>query len=137
MKTEVWVDIDGFEGKYQISSLGRVKSLSRIVEYNHPKFGLVKAINPERIMNQYLSVGYLKVDLYENLKRNREFVHRLMANAFIVKIDGKSTVNHKNGIRTDNRIENLEWCTHQENCLHAHRYLIPNNLHYKKNKKQG
>lgn len=120
MKTEIWIDIEGFEGKYQVSNFGRVKSLSRIIEYNHTKMGLVKALNPERIMNQYESAGYLKVDLYDNLKRRREFVHRLIATAFIPKILGKDKVNHKDNNRVNNSIDNLEWCTQKEN---VHHYL--------------
>jgi len=132
--TEKWADIIGFEGKYQISNLGRVKSMSRIIEYKHTKMGLVKAVNPEVIMKQYQSVGYLKVDLYDNMIRKRVFVHRLIAEAFIPKIDGKTYVNHKNGDRQDNRIDNLEWCTQSENCLHAHNVLKPLGLTYNKNK---
>jgi hypothetical protein len=96
---EFWKEIKGYEGLYEVSSEGRVKSLGR-------KPG---------IMRPGLSNGYLKVGLTKDGIRSRFRVHRLVAEAFIPNPDNKPEVDHINGDRKDNRVENLRWMTHQEN----------------------
>lgn len=104
---EIWKDVVGYEGLYQVSNLGRVRSLDRII--NHRKL-------KGKILSQaYDTKGYLFVNLSKNNVAKPKRVHRLIANAFIEKINGKDYIDHINGIRDDNRIENLRWCTHQEN----------------------
>lgn len=117
---EVWKDISGFEGYYQISSAGRVKSLKRIVvdSRNRKQSIKEKLLSPDKSNN-----GYLRVTLSIGCKTERVLVHRLVAEAFIPNTSGKKTVNHINGIRDDNRLENLEWSTYSENHLHAFRVL--------------
>lgn len=119
---EQWKDIDGYEGYYQISNLGRVKSLERkVVGY----YGADRTLK-ERIKSLQKSDGYLTVSLSKNGKNKRYKIHRLLAKAFIPNPENKKCINHKNGIKTDNRIENLEWVTRKENLQHAHRNgLIP------------
>jgi hypothetical protein len=113
---ETWKDIIGYEGFYQISDQGRVKSLSRLVD-NHSGF---KKVLKEKILIPSISkTGYFVVSFKKNNKRKTFKVHRLIAFAFIPAIKGKEYVNHINGIKLDNTIKNLEWCTIKENNLHA------------------
>lgn len=110
---EIWKDIEGYEGCYQVSNLGRIKSLSRKVKVqnNHTRTTKEKIISP--IIQ---ATGYSVICLGQH---NPKLIHRLVAIAFIPNFDNKRTVNHINGIKTDNRLENLEWATYSENMVHA------------------
>lgn len=112
---EIWKNVEGFEGLYEVSDLGNVKSLRRkCAKWNG--FRTVK----ERILKPGKdAIGYLHVLLAKDTKRYLYKVHRLVAFHFIPKIEGKPLVHHKNGIKWDNRAENLEWVTHTENMKHA------------------
>lgn len=103
---EIWKDIPGFEGHYKVSNLGNVLSFKK---------GKTKIKTTTLDKKQ----GYVMVILHMNNKPKTIRVHRLVALAFLEQIEGKDFVNHKNGIRHDNRLENLEWCTKQENSIHA------------------
>lgn len=105
---EVWKDIEGYEGKYQISNLGRVKALD------------FKRTKKERIMKPHINTsGYLAINLYKNAKFKTYRIHRLIAQAFISNPENKPCINHIDGNKLNNSIDNLEWCTHRENTIHA------------------
>ena len=105
---EEWRDITGYEGSYQISNLGQVKSLNRTDTTGRS----VK----EKILKGTLNKdGYLCVDFKKDGKRKSFRVHRLVAEAFIPNFENKPCVDHINTIRDDNRVENLRWVTHKEN----------------------
>ena len=115
---EVWKDISGYEGYYQVSTSGNVRSKTRKV-YN-PRYGeqlrLGKMLSPAINKNGYVQVGLSKNGIRKSLK-----VHSLVAKAFLKEITGKKEVNHKDGNKLNNHIDNLEWCNRSENVLHAFR----------------
>ena len=102
---EEWRDIAGYEGLYQVSNFGRVKSLN----YNH-------TIGKERILKPSITKrGYLMVVLFKNKKGKTFLIHRLVAQAFIPNPNNYPCVNHKSEIKTQNNVENLEWCDNKYN----------------------
>ncbi len=114
---EVFKDIVGYEGLYQVSNFGRVKSF--------PRWGTTKEL---KILKQYKNrYGYMYVCLYKNGKPKKHTVHRLVAEAFIPNPDNKPEVNHKYGIKTDNRATELEWTTKSENIKHSYKTLNKKN----------
>lgn len=112
MNKEVWKDIKGFENLYQVSNLGRIKSLKR---YNpNPKY------IEERILKTKIKKnGYVEVGLYKKGKKYFKTVHRLVADVFVDNIKNKKEVNHKDGNKQNNNADNLEWVTRSENQKHA------------------
>lgn len=105
---EIWKDIKGYEGLYQISSLGRVKSLARV--FYSGKSRCVKKTYPEHIMKKrYYQTGYVYVGLSKGGMVEKFRVHRLVATAFVPNPDNNPYVDHINAVRDDNRVENLRW----------------------------
>lgn len=117
MKKEIWRDIEGYEGLYQVSSEGRVKSLERKV----PKWDGWRTVKERILKPVFSSNGYLTVPLYAGGKQKTLKIHRLVCQAFHENPENKPEVNHINEIKTDNRACNLEWCTTKENCNHGTR----------------
>ena len=116
LKNEKWKDIAGYEGIYQVSDLGRVRSL---------KFGRVKVLKGGKDRK-----GYLFVNLHRDGKQKTIKIHRLVAQAFIPNNDSSKTqINHKNEDKTENKVSNLEWCSAQYN-------LTYNDLHHRRNTKR-
>lgn len=112
---EEWRKVEGYEGFYEISNLGNVCSLEREYIRNGNKF-IVKGRILKASVN---SNGYFVVSLCVNGIPRKCYVHRLIAEAFIPNKENKRTVNHIDGIKTNNNIENLEWATYSENNKHA------------------
>lgn len=116
---EIWKDILGYEGYYQVSNLGNVKSLDRVRETLPTAKKQFKTFNEGRVLiPKESNRGYLRYALTKEGKTKYLSAHRLVAQSFIPNIKDKPDVNHINGIKTDNRIENLEWCTGSENIKH-------------------
>ena len=112
---EIWKDIKGYEGLYQISSLGRVKSLSRKISNEKRTY-----LSKEKILKIHLRKdGYCRIGLTKNKKQQQFLVHRLVSHAFIPNPENKPCINHKDGDKENNYVNNLEWCTSSENNKHA------------------
>ena len=105
---EIWKDIPHYEGKYQVSNLGNIKSL----HFKHQ--------NIQKLLKPTLnSSGYYKIELYRDGKSKIFYVHRVVASVFIPNPHNKPEVNHIDGNKLNNMVNNLEWCTISENQIHA------------------
>lgn len=120
MENEIWLPVLGFEKKYLISNLGRLKSIQF-------KRNFIKKI---RLLNMGYYGSSITVSTNNIKKRHHFLIHRLIAQAFIPNPENKKEVNHINGIKTDNNIKNLEWVTASENILHSV-YVLGNKSHIK------
>lgn len=117
---EVWADVKGYEGIYQVSTLGNVK-----------RVGSFRGVNKAYLNGYYLTPvdngkGYFRIKLTLNNKSKRIMLHRIIAEAFILNPKNKKVVNHLDGNKKNNSLSNLEWCSQRENCLHYWRELRKN-----------
>lgn len=116
---EIWKDVVGYETLYQVSNLGRVKSLDMKLPYkrhNNTTFRIRKGkiLTPATMKN-----GYLRVEMSKNGNHKLNLVHRMVAIAFISNPNNYKEINHINCDKKDNRVENLEWCSSSYNKIHA------------------
>lgn len=117
---EIWKDIAGYEELYQVSNLGRIKSLDRYVGYKGIGKKFVKG--SEKIAT-VTKKGYLKVTLFKNGRGTTREIQRIVAETFIDNPLQKEQVNHIDGNKHNNRVDNLEWCSPRENTIHAKEVL--------------
>ena len=129
---EIWKDIPEYEGLYQASNFGKIKSIKR--EHYIPSLNKIIFIDNNKILKPAISKdGYKTVVLTKNKKRKTYKVHKLIALTFISQKDDKLQVNHKDGNKLNNNVENLEWCNNSENIKHAYdNKLIDITKKYKK-----
>jgi hypothetical protein len=109
MENEIWKDVKGYEMYYEVSNLSNIRR----------KLGTSK-LKQKNLKGSFDKDGYIKVNLKIKQKTNSKILHRLLAEAFIPNPENKPQVNHINGIKSDNTLENLEWCTLSENRQHAY-----------------
>lgn len=102
--TEEWKDIKNYEGLYQVSNFGRILSL------NYNRTGKPELMNPSETKG-----GYLVVELWKNKEKKRCLVHRIVAETFLENPENKPEINHIDEDKTNNRVDNLEWCEHKYN----------------------
>ncbi len=121
LEEEIWKDVSGYEGLYRVSSLGRIESTKTTYNFKYYK-------TPEKAYTTTIKMlscqknpvtGYVAVILCKNKVQKRLYVHVIVATAFLPNPENKKTVNHKFGIRHDNRLSQLEWATHSEQKLDA------------------
>lgn len=112
MKEEIWKDIAEYEGLYQVSNLGHVRSLDRVIKYTNRRVVHAKS----KIISGFIKKnGYISVDLYKDNKRKKFHLHRLVGAAFIPNPENKPQINHKDENKSNNSVDNLEWMTAKEN----------------------
>jgi hypothetical protein len=114
---EIWKDIKGYEGLYQVSNTGKIKSLERLRK-NHSKTQIVEEKIKSTRKDQQ---GYLLLDLYKDNKPKTVRVHRIVAETFILNSENKETVNHIDGNKENNDVSNLEWSTFEEQNNHLYK----------------
>lgn len=114
---ETWKPVNGYETRYAVSNLGRIRSLTR--EIFDSKRLYFRTVKGEIANQQKHNKGYLTIRLFNGTNYKTLYVHRVVASAFVSPIKEKPQINHINGNKKDNRAINLEWCSNQENTIHA------------------
>lgn len=130
---EIWKDIKGYEGLYQISNFGRVKSLDHL-----KRWGAKTILHKGKILKQQIikTNGYFSVALSKKSKAKRYLVHRLVAQAFVENLKNYNVINHKDENKLNNNATNLEWCSYNYNNNYGnHGQKISETRNFNKNKK--
>lgn len=113
---EIWKEIKGYEGRYEVSNLGNVRAIEKVIRcrenVNRTAYGHIKK-------KTVLKIGYEALNLWKDGKAKLEYVHRLVAEAFIPNDQNLPVVNHLDGNKANNNVNNLEWCTTKKNIQHA------------------
>ena len=124
---EIWKDVKGYEEIYQVSNLGNIRSLERITifesENQHKKYKANRHIKCKMKKPTVNKCGYYQTVLNKNGKKRNVLVHRLVAEAFLPNLYNKPTINHIDGNKLNNRLDNLEWATYPEQQLHVNHIL--------------
>lgn len=113
---QIWKDIEGYEGLYQINNNAEIKSLSRIIKSGYNRKIKEKILKPQLNTN-----GYYSISLHKDNKIVKKLVHVLVALAFLPNPNNLTQVNHIDGNKLNNKINNLEWCTNRENTCHFYK----------------
>ena len=114
--TEIWEDIKGYEGLYQISNLGKIKSLDHVVKTsNKYKATGSRMVKGKMLKCSFDKDGYLTISLSKNNIVKTKRIHKLVAETFIINLHNLPIINHKDENKQNNYVDNLEWCTHQYN----------------------
>lgn len=116
---EIWKDIEGFEGLYQVSNKGRIKSLSRTT--SGKKHGIHKL--KEKILKPSKCGKYYQIYLRKDGNNKRFYIHRLVGKAFLECLNDNLDINHKDGNPSNNKVDNLEWVTRSQNIKHSYEVL--------------
>ena len=120
---EIWKNIPNFDGIYQVSNLGRIRSVDKYIEVESNNqfvnYTIVKKIEGRILKQNKMPCGYLKVNLRKDRKEVTKRVHRLVAEAFIPNPKNLPQVNHKDCNRLNNNVDNLEWVTAKENSIYS------------------
>jgi hypothetical protein len=115
MEKEIYLSVKNYEGYYEVSNLGNIRSVDRMIADGGRD--LERKLNGKKL--SFSKGSYYTVSLSKNKIKKRYLVHRLVCEAFLPKIENKNIVNHKDSNTYNNNVENLEWCTTKENCLHS------------------
>lgn len=121
---EIWRPVVGFEDSHEVSNIGRVRTVERTIVRRASRWrGPTTQVVPQRVLGlRFVRGGYLRATISLDGEQKQRPVHRLVAAAFLEPAPSPHhQINHKDGDKTNNRVENLEWCTAQENSLHAYK----------------